>query len=73
MRVDALPRSKMAAMFKLCCSTGDGGRRSQRYHTQNGTILFSIRLHPSHIYVLCITILTLPPPALSGTVYNTRD
>lgn len=49
--------SKWPGFCKLYCSTGDGGRRSQRYHTQNGTVLFSIGLRSSHIHVLRVTVL----------------
>lgn len=41
----------------LYCSTGDGGRRSQRYHPQSGTVLFCVGLRTSHVYVLRVAIL----------------
>lgn len=61
--------------LKLCCSTGDGGRGSQRYHTQNGTVLFSVGLHASHLHVLCITVLIDASTAkpLEALYINERD
>lgn len=69
--------SKWPPCSKLCCSTGDGGRGSQRYHPQNGSVLFSGGLRTSHIHVLRVTVLNkinvCEHTASSGFVHNEKE